>query len=267
MDRSIPPRTGCRLVLAIAIAALFGACGAGKGPISSHGADGSSSLGGTTSPDGNASTQETMATTSSCSILPVNPSITFQKTCPSFVPSLGNDEVVFVDQTTSGPPGNQVVAHRFRATAACGFDFVVSLPNLQFAADDQPYQVSKWWLQNANTGETGLIAIVIRRQLAGAVLLGVAVAESAFELNSLVRPLAVTLNGPACTDPARANSTSQILESNGTPLSCEDEADGHALRLCRNGASAYRMVAYSGSPDSTALPAVFGASDLLAPLD
>lgn len=87
------------------------------------------------------------------------------------------------------------------------------------------------------------------------------------DLNSLVRPLAVTLNGPACTDPARANSTSQILESNGTPLSCEDEAGRYALRLCRDGTSAYRMVAYSGSPDSTALPIVFGARDLLSPLD
>lgn len=265
MDRSIPPWTGCRVVFAIAISAIFGACSGGTGLVRSQGADGSSSEGGTTIPDGSAATRETAAPASSCSTQPEEPGITVQKTCSSFVPPLGPDEVVFVDQTTSGPPGKRVVAHRFRATAACGFDFVVSLPNLRFAADDQPYQMSQWWLQNANTGELSLLAVVLRRQQSRDVLLGVAVAESAFELNSLVRPLSMTMNGPACTDPARANSTSQILESNGSPLFCEDEVDGYALRLCRDGASAYRMVAYSGSPDSTALPVVFGASDLLAP--
>jgi hypothetical protein len=99
------------------------------------------------------------------------------------------------------------------------------------------------------------------------VLLGVAVPGSADQLNFLVSPLAVTMNGPVCTDPAQAGNTSQILEDNDAPLSCEDEAGGYALRLCHDGDSAYRLVAYRGSPDSTALPAVFGASDLLVPLD
>ncbi len=66
---------------------------------------------------------------------------------------------------------------------------------------------------------------------------------------------------------AQAGNTSQILESDGAPLSCEDEAGGHLLRLCHDGALTYRMVAYRGSPDSTALPGVFGASDLLVPID
>jgi hypothetical protein len=136
-----------------------------------------------------------MATTLSCSFLPADPSIATQITCSSFIPALAPYEIVFVEQTTSGPPGNQVVAHRFRATAACGFDVVISLPNLRFAADDQPYQMSVWWLQSA--GKVSLLAIAIRRSLSGPVLLGVAAPESADLLNFIVSPLAVTLNGPA----------------------------------------------------------------------
>lgn len=254
-----------RHAILLATTLLFSSCGGGTGLVSSNGADGSSTMDGTTSTGGTKAPGGAMATT--CSVLPVDPSIAFQKTCSSFIPSLGNDEVVFVGQTTSGLPGDQVVAHRFRATASCGFDFVVSLPNLQFAADNQPYQMSKWWLQSANTGEVGLLAVVLRRSQPGAVLLGVAVPGSADQLNFLVSPLAVTMNGPVCTDPAQAGNTSQILESNDAPLSCEDEAGGYALRLCHDGDSAYRLVAYRGSPDSTALPAVFGASDLLVPFD
>jgi hypothetical protein len=206
-----------------------------------------------------------MATTLSCSFLPADPSITTQITCSSFIPALAPYQIVFVEQTTSGPPGNQVVAHRFRATAACGFDVVISLPNLKFAADDQPYQMSVWWLQSA--GKVSLLAIAIRRSLSGPVLLGVAAPESADLLNFLASPLAVTLNGPACTDPAQAGNTSQILEDNDAALSCDDEAGGYALRLCHDGNSAYRMVAYHGLPDSADLPAVFGASDSLVPLE
>jgi hypothetical protein len=208
-----------------------------------------------------------MATASSCSALPVNPSIVFQGTCSSYTPSLGNSEVVFVSQTTTGPSGNQVVAHRFRSTASCGFDVVISLPNLQFTADDQPYQMSQWWSENANSGEVGLLAVVLRRSQAGSVLLGVAAPGSVDEFNFLVSPVAVTLDGPICTDPAQAGNTSQTLENNGALLSCEDEAGGHVLRLCQDGDSAFRMVVYWGSPDYTGLPAVFGASDLLLPLD
>jgi hypothetical protein len=254
-----------RHAILLASTFLFSSCGGGTGLVSSNGVDGSSTMDGTTSTDGTKAPGGATATT--CSILPVDPSIAFQETCSSFIPPLGNEEVVFVGQTTSGPPGNQVVAHRFRATASCGFDFVVSLPNLQFAADNQPYQMSEWWSQSANTGEVGLLAVVLRRSQPGAVLLGVAVPGSADQLNFLVSPLAVTMNGPVCTDPAQAGDTSQILEDNDAPLSCEDEAGGDALRLCHDGDSAYRLVAYRGSPDSTALPAVFGASDLLVPLD
>jgi len=197
--------------------------------------------------------------------VPVDPSIALQETCSSFIPPLGNEEVVFVGQTTSGPPGNQVVAHRFRATASCGFDFVVSLPNLQFVATISRTRC-RMVVAERNTGEVGLLAVVLRRSQPGAVLLGVAVSGSADQLNFLVSPLAATMNGPACTDPAQAGDTSQILEDNNVPLSCEDEAGGDAFRLCHDGDSAYRLVAYRGSPDSTALPAVFGASDLLVRL-
>ena len=254
-----------RHAILVATVLLFVACDGGSGLVSSNKVDGSSTMDGTMSTGGTKAPGGATATT--CSALPVDPSIAFQKTCSSFIPSLGNDEVVFVGQTTSGLPGNQVAAHRFRATASCGFDFVISLPNLQFAADNQPYQMSKWWSQNANTGEVGLLAVVLRRSQPGAVLLGVAVPGSADLLNFLVSPLAVTLNGPVCTNPAQAGNTSQILESNGALLPCEDEAGGYALRLCHDGDSGYRLVAYRGSPDSTALPAVFGASDLLVPLD
>ena len=40
-----------------------------------------------------------------------------------------------------------------------------------------------------------------------------------------------------------------------------------APHLCHDGDSGYQLVAYRGSPYPTALPAVFGASDLLVPLD
>jgi hypothetical protein len=206
-------------------------------------------------------------TTSSCSFSPADATIAVQITCSSFIPALAPYEVVFVDSTVGGPAGSQVVAHRFRATAACGFDVVISLPNLQFAADDQPYQMSVWWLQSANTGAVDLLAIVMRRSLSGPVLLGVAASGSTDLLNFLVSPLAVTLDGPACTDPAQAGNTGQIIDNNNAPLSCEDEAGGHSLRLCQDGSSTFRMVAYRGSPDSTDLAGVFGASDLLVPIN
>ena len=208
-----------------------------------------------------------LPTTSSCSFSPAGAPIAVQITCTSFVPALAPYEVVFVDRTVTGPAGNQVVVHRFRTTAACGFDVVISLPNLQFAADDQPYQMSVWWLQSANTGAVNLLAIVIRRSLSGPVLLGVAASGSTDLLNFLISPLSVTLDGPACTDPAQAGNTSQILDNNGAPLSCEDEAGGYSLRLCHDVISTYRMVAYRGSPDSTDLAGAFGASDLLAPIN
>ena len=279
MTRSISARTGCCVISALLSAAL--ACSEGTGLVNSNGAGGTSSTGGsssnaagaggtssgggTTGAGGTQATGGAMATTLSCSFLPADPSITTQITCSSFIPALAPYQIVFVEQTTSGPPGNQVVAHRFRATAACGFDVVISLPNLKFAADDQPYQMSVWWLQSA--GKVSLLAIAIRRSLSGPVLLGLAAPESADLLNFLVSPLAVTLNGPACTDPAQAGNTSQILEDNDAALSCDDEADVYALRLCHDGNSAYRMVAYHGLPDSADLPAVFGASDSLVPLE
>jgi hypothetical protein len=279
MTRSISARTGCCVISALLSAAL--ACSEGTGLVNSNGAGGTSStggsssnaagaggtssVGGTTGAGGTQAMGGAMATTSSCSFLPADPSIATQITCSSFIPALAPYQIVFVEQTTSGPPGNQVVAHRFRATAACGFDVVISLPNLKFAADDQPYQMSVWWLQSA--GKVSLLAIAIRRSLSGPVLLGVAAPESADLLNFLVSPLAVTLNGPACTDPAQAGNTSQILEDNDAALSCDDEADVYALRLCHDGNSAYRMVAYHGLPDSADLPAVFGASDSLVPLE
>ena len=279
MTRSTSVRAGCCVISALLSAAL--ACSEGTGLVNSNGAGGTSSMGGsssnaagaggtssvggTTAAGGTQATGGTMATTLSCSFLPADPSIATQITCSSFIPALAPYEIVFVEQTTSGPPGNQVVAHRFRATAACGFDVVISLPNLRFATDDQPYQMSVWWLQSAGT--VSLLAIAIRRSLSGPVLLGVAAPESADLLNFIVSPLAVTLNGPACTDPAQAGNTSQILEDNDAALSCDDETGGYGLRLCHDGNSAYRMVAYHGLPDSAELPAVFGASDSLVPLD
>jgi hypothetical protein len=66
----------------------------------------------------------------------------------------------------------------------------------------------------------------------------------------------------------QANKTSQILESGGTPLSCEDQDGGYALRFCSDRVAAgYTMVAYRGLPDATALPAVFGASNMLVPAE
>ena len=122
-------------------------------------------------------------------------------------------------------------------------------------------------MQSANTGAVNLLATVIRRSLSGPILLGVAASGSTDLLNFLISPLAVTLDGPACTDPAQAGNTSQILDNNGAPLSCEDEAGGNSLRLCQDVISTYRIVAYRGSLDSTEPAGVFGASDLLVPIN
>ncbi|MGB8299152.1 MAG: hypothetical protein WCG85_27280, partial [Polyangia bacterium] len=100
-----------RHTIFLATTLLFSSCGGGTGLVGSSEVDGSSTMDGTTSTDGTKAPGGAMATT--CSALPVDPSIAFQETCSSFIPPLGNEEVVFVGQTTSGPPGNQVVAHRF----------------------------------------------------------------------------------------------------------------------------------------------------------
>jgi hypothetical protein len=136
--------------------------------------------------------------------------IALQITCSSFVPALAPYDVVFVDSAITGPAGSRVVSHRFRATGSCGFDVVISLPNLQFAADDQPYQMSVWWSQSMNTGAVDLLAIVLRRSGSWDALLAVAAPGSVDLLNFLVSPLAVTLDGPVCTDPAQAGNTRPI---------------------------------------------------------
>jgi hypothetical protein len=98
------------------------------------------------------------------------------------------------------------------------------------------------------------------------VLLAVATAGSVGELNLLLSPRSVTLEGPAGTDPEQAGKSIQILDHNGVTVACEDEAGGLSTRLCRDGDLAFRLVAYRGSPTADSPPAVFGASDLLVPM-
>jgi hypothetical protein len=198
-------------------------------------------------------------------VSPSNVNIEFQPTCASFVPPLGGSEIVFVERTVSGPPSDPRIAHRFRSTASCGFDVVLTLPNLQLTADSQPYQLSQWWESGA--GPTRLVAAVLRRSFSGPILLGTAAVGKVDLLNMLISPLKVTLNGPVCTAARHAGENSQVLENSSTPLTCSDDGAGPSLRLCQSSTSTYRMVAYQGTTDSTQIPAVFGDSAFLVPMN
>jgi predicted small secreted protein len=204
-------------------------------------------------------------TASTCTVSPSNVDIEFRSTCASFVPPLGGSEIVFVERTVSGPVSDPKIAHRFRSTASCGFDVVLTLPNLQLAVDSQPYQLSQWW--ESGSGPTRLVAAVLRRALPGPILLGAAAVEKVDLLNMLISPLKVTLNGPTCTAARHAGENSQVLENSSVPLTCSDDSAGPSLRLCQSSTSAYRMVAYQGSADSTQLPALFGDSTFLVPMN
>jgi hypothetical protein len=203
-------------------------------------------------------------TASSCTYRPANPGIEFDPTCASYVPSLGDGELVHVEEEITGSPGDQVSHHRFRSTEACGFDVVIGLPNLRFVADDQPYHQSKWWLTDANG--TSLIATVLWRSSPSEPLLAVATVGNVDVLNLLLAPRSVSLDGPDCTDPGQAGNRSQALEDNGGAVECDDEA-GTSNRVCRDGDSVFRMLVYSGSPQSASPAAVIGAQDLLVPIE
>jgi hypothetical protein len=209
-----------------------------------------------------------LVTTSSCSFSPAAPSIEFQATCASY--RAGTLEfgvqVALVELSISGPPGNRAVMHRFRSLSSCGYDMVITLPNLRLAVDDQPYDISKWWW-SASDGGSALVAVVLWRGQPMVEALAVAVPGHVDELAFLIDPLVVSQRGPPCTAPAQTGNASQVLDKDGAPLSCEDEEGGVGLRLCQDDATTYRIVAYPGATDTTSAPAVFGLSALLLPAD
>jgi hypothetical protein len=239
--------------------------GAGNGAGGNAGTGGTAGIGGSTGTGGSAAYDGGAGTGSgdagvNCSA-PAPPSIVFQKACAAFVPALMPYEVTFVERTSVDAAGTRMMAHRFRTSSTvCGFDVVISLPGLELAADAAPYELSTWWIQGSVP--LGLLAVVLRRPGNRSVLLSVANAGSASLMNNLVAPLAVTLNGPVCAKPG--GLARQVLERAGVPLACADEAGFPGLRLCNDGSTTYRMVDYPGQPGTEDVPAIFGASDLLA---
>jgi hypothetical protein len=179
--------------------------------------------------------------------------IDFERTCDSFIPSLAPTQATFVEKTIVG--GMQ--AHRFRAADDCGFDLVLSLPQLEFVADSQPYELSTWWIQG--NVPLGVLVAIVRRPGDPMPLLAVADAGSVDLLNGLLDPLAVSLNGPQC--PAAMSLVQPQLTRDAAPLPCEDEAPG--LRVCHDGLVDYYLVDYAGPMDSLELPAVMGDAALL----
>lgn len=204
--------------------------------------------------EGSAGTIGSAHEPSGCVQLPAAPVIDFQSTCDSFIPSLSPSEVIFVERSIDASAG--LVGHRFRSTKDCGFDVVISLPRLKFDADEQPYELSTWWLRTSFV--TDLLVVILRRAGDRSLLLGVATSGSTFEFNSLASPLAVTLNGPGCTDSAESGVQEQVVELEGVALPCENDAAMPWLRLCRDGDTRYRMVDYPAQLDSTTVPAVLG---------
>jgi hypothetical protein len=259
----------CSRYAVVALALLAAACGgavngggdgaggtanvAGSGGAVNVGGagNGAGGTGGTTGIGGDAA--------ATCSA-PAPPSIVFEKACAAFVPALMPYEVTFVERTSIDVAGSRMMAHRFRTTSStnCGFDVVISLPGLAFAADAAPYELSVWWIQGSVP--LGMLAVVLRRAGNRAVLLSVASAGSVWNMNNLLTPLAVTLDGPACAIPG-GQKNRQVVERDGAPLACADEAGG--LRLCNDGTATYRMVDYPGQPAADDVPAIFGAGDLL----
>lgn len=193
----------------------------------------------------------------------VPPLIEFEPTCDEFVPALGPTMVGFVERTTTSASSNRIAVHRFSALAECGFDVLISLPDATLAADEAPYEMSTWWSWSG--GLYSLPAVVLRRPGDRTPLLGVATEGSLDLLDALVGELAVAMRGPPC-DIADAAPVKPVLTREDAPLSCTDEAP-RPLRLCHDGSTDYHLLSYSGLPDSTTVPAVFGAAALLSPLD
>jgi hypothetical protein len=214
---------------------------------------------GLSAPGGSAGSGGTVQEPSSCVEPPAAPVIDYQPTCSTFIPALAPTEVTFVDQTADA--GTGLVGHRFRSTEDCGFDVVISLPRLKFAADEQTYEMSTWWL--SSMGLTELVTVILRRSGDRALLLGVAASGSTYGFNALASPLAVTQNGPVCADSAESGVNEQVVELDGVALPCENETATPWLRVCRDGGTQYRMVDFPAPLDSTTAPAVLGAAELL----
>lgn len=197
-----------------------------------------------------------------CTKVTTPPTITFERTCAGYTPSLGPTEVEFVELTQSTVAGETVFQHRFRATEACGFDAIVSMPEVRFLGDSAPYSMNTWWLSDAS-GTTSLVAIALRRAFDSPVLLGVATATWLDSLNSLVAPLAVELSDDGCLGSSNPDFRKPFITRNDAPLQCTDESNWRGLRLCQDDLSSFRVLNYLGVPGLNTHPAVFGDAELL----
>jgi len=194
-----------------------------------------------------------------------SPPLPFRR--PVLVRSIpGNSEVVFVDQTTTGSPGNQMLPIGFGPQRPVALMW------------SSPYPISTSQLTTSRTRcrNGGCRAPIpgggaSRHRAPPLARWGRAARCGGRWERGPAQLLGFSTcrhnEWPDLHQPVQAGNTARILEINDAPLSCADEAGGNALRLCHDGDQAYRMVAYPGSPDSTELAVVFGASDGLVPLD
>jgi hypothetical protein len=185
---------------------------------------------------------------------PLAPTLDVEVTCASFVPALMPSEVVFVERTEVA--GAQ--AHRFRSTSDCGFDVVLTLPNLVFVADDAPYEMSTWWIQGSVP--LGLLAVVLRRAGDPAPLLALAADDQLDLLNGLIAPLSIRLSGPPC---GTAGLVHPALLRDESPLPCEVTGENV---ICDADDIAYLLTTYFALPGSTDVPAMLADADLVEPI-
>ena len=190
-----------------------------------------------------------------CASPPV-PNLALEVTCSTFVPALAPSEVVFVESRDVAG----LRAHRFRSTSDCGFDVVLSLPNLEVLADDAPYEMSTWWVQGS--APLGLLAVVLRRTGDSTPLLAVAADGELTTLNLLLAPLSIAMSGPPCD--AAGYLVHPVLLRDDSPLPCEEPAGDDVI--CHDGAIDYRLLSYLAAPDSGDVPAILGNADLVTPL-
>jgi hypothetical protein len=186
------------------------------------------------------------------------PLLTLDNVCTSFVPDLGGETLTFVEQTEATGSDNVITStYRFRAQLDCGFDLLVSLPGLQFAADTTTsYQAGMWWIQG---GSASLGIASVNLDLGELVVSDDTESGQPSSIDdTLPATVGWQLSGPLCA--GSSTMLSQVLENVTTnaSLPCQDETGPVPTRLCQEGATTYRMLVF----DSLDV-GIYGTSNLL----
>lgn len=186
------------------------------------------------------------------------PTFSVEPACSGFTPTLGSAfSMELVERVVVRDGASQWLEHRFRADAdtfQCGFDVVLRLDRLTFAALGDRFDGTVWWIEGS--GPLNTLTLVLRS--ADRLKLAVATAGNATLLVN-VSPYEVSLTDDVC----RGTPTKKAaLLENGVSLNCEIDAGDGIFERCSSDADVFRTVPYF-VPRSQEPPTVIADAALL----